>query len=105
MRKEKLFEYLAELGIETNTHHHAPVFTVEEANKISIPGAPCKNLFLTDSKKRYWLFVALKPLSKKLAAPVKQKSILHRYSLLSRTLRVSFAGKDFEVAKNPIVLI
>jgi len=59
-RPEDLFARLAELGIETRTRHHPPVFTVEEAKRLrgDIPGVHCKNLLLADHKGRLWLVVA-----------------------------------------------
>ena len=58
---EELFARLAELGIETRTERHPPVFTVEEAraHRGSIPGGHCKNLFLKDKAGRLWLVVML----------------------------------------------
>ena len=60
-RQTDLFERLEELGIETETHTHAPVFTVEESRKVRgrLPGAHCKSLFLKDKKGVLWLVVAL----------------------------------------------
>ncbi len=60
-RQRDLFERLEELGIETETHTHAPVFTVEESRKVRgrLPGAHCKSLFLKDKKGVLWLVVAL----------------------------------------------
>lgn len=57
---DALFALLAELGIDTETHTHAPVYTVEEAKRLrgDIPGAHCKNLLLRDHKKVLWLVVA-----------------------------------------------
>ncbi len=50
---------LAELGIDSTTHEHPPVFTVEEARAhcAGIPGVHCKNLFLKDAKDALWLVV------------------------------------------------
>ena len=58
---EQLIAYLDGLGIETTTHSHPPVFTVEEAQALrgTLPGGHCKNLFLKDKKGRLWLVVAL----------------------------------------------
>ena len=55
-----LFAHLRGLGIETTTHHHPPVFTVEEAGRLrgDIPGTHCKNLLLADHKSQLWLVVA-----------------------------------------------
>lgn len=56
-----LFQRLDELGIETATHDHPPVFTVEESRRLrgNLPGGHCKNLFLKDKKGELWLVVAL----------------------------------------------
>ncbi len=58
--RERLFATLDALGIETTTHRHAPVFTVEEnrAARGSLPGAHCKSLYLRDKKGAEWLVVA-----------------------------------------------
>ncbi len=58
--RERLFAMLDALGIETSTHRHAPVFTVEEnrAARGSLPGAHCKSLYLRDKKGAEWLVVA-----------------------------------------------
>lgn len=55
-----LFEYLSQLGINTTTVEHEPLFTVEQADKIalSITGGHIKNLFLKDDKKQFWLLIA-----------------------------------------------
>jgi len=57
----ELFAKLAELGIETTTIRHSPVFTVTEAKtrRGEFPGAHTKNLFLKDKKGGLWLVVAL----------------------------------------------
>ena len=74
---EQLFARLANLGIETRTVQHAPVFTVEEAQRLrgEIDGGHCKNLFLRNKKGRMWLVVCgeervvdLKALAKRLGA-------------------------------------
>ena len=59
--REDLLARLNELGIETTTRHHAPVYTVEEARALrgEIPGGHCKNLFLKDDKGNIWLIVCL----------------------------------------------
>ena len=56
-----LFARLLELGIESTTHRHPPVFTVEEGRLLrgQLPGAHCKSLFLKDKKDQLWLVVAL----------------------------------------------
>lgn len=58
---ETLLDRLDELGIAQATHRHAPVYTVEEAQRLKgdLPGAHTKNLFLRDKKGTMWLVVAL----------------------------------------------
>ena len=58
---ERLLARLDELGIGHATHRHAPVYTVEEAQRLKgdLPGAHTKNLFLRDKKGTMWLVVAL----------------------------------------------
>ena len=50
--RDDLFAFLDQLGIETTTVDHPPVYTVEEAKEHweGIPGVHCKNLFLRDKK-------------------------------------------------------
>ena len=57
---DELFARLDQLGVETQTHRHPPVFTVEESKRLrgDLPGAHCKNLLLRDHKKALWLVVA-----------------------------------------------
>jgi Ala-tRNA(Pro) deacylase len=52
---------LRELGIETATVEHPPVFTVAESDEVhrQIPGAHTKNLFLKDAKGALFLVTAL----------------------------------------------
>lgn len=59
--RDELFQRLSELGIETESTNHAPVYTVEEARALrgNIPGGHCKNLFLKDKKGQLWLVVTL----------------------------------------------
>ena len=59
--RQDLFARLAELGIETRTVDHEPVFTVEESHELerALPGAHTKNLFLKDDKGVLFLVVAL----------------------------------------------
>ncbi len=58
--REDLFERLAGLGIETETHEHPPLHTVAESKALrgDLPGGHIKNLFLRDKKKKLWLVVA-----------------------------------------------
>lgn len=55
-----LFDHLTKLAIETTTHEHAPLFTVEDSQKLrgDLPGLHSKNLFVKDKKGELWLVVA-----------------------------------------------
>jgi Ala-tRNA(Pro) deacylase len=59
--RDDLERRLAELGIETSSVGHPPVFTVEDARALrgEIAGGHCKNLFLKDKKGEVWLVVCL----------------------------------------------
>lgn len=59
--QEQLFTLLEELCIETTTHRHQPVFTVEESRDLRglMPGVHCKSLFMKDKKSVLWLAVVL----------------------------------------------
>ena len=58
--RNTLFARLEQLGIETTTVEHQPVFTVEESTGLrgAIPGAHTKNLFLADKDGHLALVVA-----------------------------------------------
>ena len=58
---ETLFRRLDELGIETETRRHEPLFTVEQSQALrgEIPGGHCKCLFLIDKLRALWLVVAI----------------------------------------------
>ena len=58
---EQLLAKFDELGIETETHEHAPVFTVAESKRLrgALAGGHCKSLFLKDKKGTLWLVVTL----------------------------------------------
>jgi Ala-tRNA(Pro) deacylase len=52
----RILAYLNDLGIETTTVGHEPVYTVEEARHLRrLPGGHCKSLFLRNKKGRMWL--------------------------------------------------
>src|SRR5688572_9123760 len=55
-----LFAFLEQLGIETRTVEHPPLFTVEQSRmlRVEIPGEHTKNLFLKDKKDAVFLVVA-----------------------------------------------
>jgi Ala-tRNA(Pro) deacylase len=54
---DQLLARLKELGIESHTVDHAPVFTVEESKGLrgQLPGGHVKNLFLRNKKEEMWL--------------------------------------------------
>ena len=56
---EAVLARLDALGIAVTTHHHPPLFTVEQSKELrgDLPGGHCKNLFLRDRKGRMWLVV------------------------------------------------
>lgn len=58
--QKELYDLLHQLNIKTTTYEHEPLFTCEQAEKVSyIPGGHTKNLFLKDDKSRFWLINAL----------------------------------------------
>ena len=84
---EDLFNLLEKLGIETTTHRHAAVFTVEESAgvKASIPGGHTKNLFVKDKKGNFFLVVA------EGSARIPMNKI---HVLIGARSRLSFANSD-----------
>lgn len=84
--RTELLERLADLGIETTTREHPPLFTVEQSRELrgEIPGAHCKNLFLKDKKGRIFLLVTEE------TTPIDMKG-LHR---LLGSARLSFGKPD-----------
>lgn len=58
--EEDLFAFLEALEIETMTHRHPPVFTVEEAKQLrgELPGGHAKSLLVRDKKGKMALVVA-----------------------------------------------
>lgn len=60
--KEQLLEFLTAYRITYDLYNHKPLFTCEEAleviKELNIPGMGIKNLFLKDSKKRFYLISA-----------------------------------------------
>lgn len=58
--RQELYDYLSRLQITIHTYEHEPLFTCEQAEKVSyIPGGHTKNLFLKDDKSQLWLINAL----------------------------------------------
>lgn len=84
--RQDLFARLDALGIAHTTHHHAPVFTVEESEgiKSDLPGGHTKNLFLKDKKGTFVLVSAL-------AETVIRINRLHRHLDCGR---LSFGKED-----------
>ena len=84
--RSELLERLAQLGIETTTREHPPLFTVEQSQALrgEIPGAHSKNLFLKDKKGRIFLLVAEE------STPIDMKG-LHR---LLGSARLSFGKPE-----------
>ena len=87
LNPKQLLELLDELGMQTTTHEHEAVFTVEESSKIKkeIPGGHTKNLFLKDKKGNYFLIVA------EGTAQIRLNSI---HGLIGARGRVSFGKPD-----------
>jgi Ala-tRNA(Pro) deacylase len=58
---EQLLQRFKDLGIETTTHEHPPLMTVEDSKRLrgDLPGGHCKSLFFKDRKDQYWLVVTL----------------------------------------------
>ena len=58
-KEEDLFTLLGRVRIKTTTCRHAPLYTVEESQKLrgEIKGGHCKSLFLKDKKNNFILAV------------------------------------------------
>lgn len=82
-----IYDVLKKLSIDYDEICHPPVRTVAEAQQIKtqISGTGCKNLFLTDSKKKTFILVVL---SENKFANIKQ------IAQICQTSRLSFADKD-----------
>jgi Ala-tRNA(Pro) deacylase len=82
-----LLAFLAELGIETTTHRHPPLFTVAESQDLrgQIEGGHTKNLFLKDKKDNFFLVTVDEE------AMVDLKQIHH---VIGAASRVSFGKPD-----------
>ena len=51
-----IYDIFKQLNIEFKETEHEPIFTIEQAQNIkNINGTGCKNLFLTNRKKNYYL--------------------------------------------------
>ncbi|MSO65126.1 MAG: prolyl-tRNA synthetase associated domain-containing protein [Alphaproteobacteria bacterium] len=91
----ELMAFLADLGIATTTHRHAPVFTVAENQALrgALPGGHCKCLFLKDKADRLWLVVALEDRRVDLKGLAKQVGA-GRFSFASPDLMRSVLGVE-----------
>ena len=85
---QELLILLKDLGMETVTREHEPVFTVEESEHVtaSIPGGHTKNLFVKDKKGNFFLIVA----GNKADIPLNRV-----HTLIGAKGRVSFANADY----------
>jgi Ala-tRNA(Pro) deacylase len=74
MTSDELLAYLERHEIQSITHEHPRVHTVDESRQLrgNIPGIHTKNLFLRDSKKTFFLVVADE------AATVNLKDLHHK---------------------------
>ncbi|MFZ2102735.1 MAG: YbaK/EbsC family protein [Oricola sp.] len=85
--RDDLLAFLGDLGIETKTTFHPPVFTVEESKALreATPGGHTKNLFVKDKKGRIFLLTVEQD------AVVDLKSI---HNVIGGSGRVSFGKPD-----------
>ena len=85
--RDDLLAFLDDLGIETVTKDHPPVFTVEESKALrdAMPGGHTKNLFLRDKKGRHFLLTVGED------ASVNLKTI---HTLIGASGRVSFGKPE-----------
>lgn len=81
-----LYEILNKLSIEYKEIEHEPVFTIEQAQfiKNNIAGIGCKNLFLTNSKGKYYLIILEET----------KKANIKEISKLVNESHLSFASKE-----------
>lgn len=86
MKTNELFAILKTLNINYQLHTHEAIFTSQDAKKIAleIPGAYCKNLFLQDTKKNFYLLVLL----------TEKKIHLKALAAHMQTGRLSFTSPD-----------
>jgi Ala-tRNA(Pro) deacylase len=83
----ELFAFLENLGIETSTVSHPPLFTVADSQALrgEIPGGHTKNLFLKDKKDNFFLITVGED------ADVDLKQVHH---LIGASGRVSFGKPE-----------
>lgn len=94
MQEADFFDYLHALGIVHATHHHKPVFTVEESASIkaSTPGGHTKNLFLKDKKGALTLISAIADTKIDLTAVSKLLGAAGRFSFANADLLLEHLG-------------
>ena len=87
MNKQELYVFLDERKIKYTAIEHAPVYTVEEAEKLCLPHpeAGAKNLFLRDDKKRNYYLLTVRD-----ALPIDLKQFQERIG----SRRLSFASEE-----------
>jgi len=87
MNKQELYQFLDEQKIEYSVIEHAPVYTVEEAEKLCLPHpeAGAKNLFLRDDKKKNYYLLTVRD-----ALPIDLKQFQERIG----SRRLSFASEE-----------
>ena len=87
MNKQELYQFLEEQKIKYTVIEHAPVYTVEEAEKLCLPHpeAGAKNLFLRDDKKRNYYLLTVRD-----ALPIDLKQFQERIG----SRRLSFASEE-----------
>ncbi len=85
--RAELMAFLAELGIDTETHEHPPLFTVEQSEALrgEIAGGHTKNLFLKDKKDNVFLLTVDEH------AEIDLKTV---HTLIGGTGRVSFGKPE-----------
>lgn len=84
--KDSILDYLKNLGVETKTYEHPPIFTVADGEEHwrGIPGTHCKNLFLKDAKGQMWL----------VSCPINRKVDLKALPDKIGSARISFGSSD-----------
>ncbi len=62
INKQELYQFLSQKNIKYTAIEHEPVYTVEEAERLSLPcpEAAAKNLFLRDDKKRNYYLLTVR---------------------------------------------
>jgi len=87
MNKQELYQFLDERKIEYSVIEHAPVYTVEEAEKLCLPHpeAGAKNMFLRDDKKRNYYLLTVRD-----ALQIELKQVQE----LIGSRRLSFASEE-----------